>query len=500
MTNPTQTSLSKIKEAQTRPQIDGTMQKAYAQSGSATSGLTYYDLQEGALVLQPQITPLRNRIPRLGSGRGSQANWRAITGINTTGIGVGVSEGNRGGVIATSTQDFMAAFRGLGLEDYVTFEADYAAQGFDDVKSLAVQGLLRALMIGEEKVILGGNSSMPLGTTAAPVLADQPTGGALAAGTQISVRVAGLTMDGYQTASVQGGVRAQVARTNADGSSDSYGGGTAKLSAAAQIGTAGDGNASHKVTASVAPLPGAVAYAWFWGAPGAEVLGAITTINSVTIAAAATGNQTAASLGQSDNSANNLVFDGLLTQIVKPGSNGYVMTMPTGSAGQGTPLTADGVGGIVEIDAALQHFWDVYRLSPTNIWVSSQEQLNITRKVLQGGIGSGQRFIVNVEQGKVMGGDLVTSYVNKFCMDGGQTVAVRPHPNLPAGTILFDTDFLPYPLSGVANILQMRCRRDYYQIEWPAKTRRYEYGVYFDGVLQNYFPPAFGMITNIGNG
>jgi hypothetical protein len=43
-------------------------------------------------------------------------------------------------------------------------------------------------------------------------------------------------------------------------------------------------------------------------------------------------------------------------------------------------------------------------------------------------------------------------------------------------------------------------RRDYYQIEWPVKARRYEYGVYFDGVLQNYFPPAFGILTNIGNG
>jgi len=52
----------------------------------------------------------------------------------------------------------------------------------------------------------------------------------------------------------------------------------------------------------------------------------------------------------------------------------------------------------------------------------------------------------------------------------------------------------------VANVLQMRTRRDYYQIAWPIKARRYEYGVYFDGVLQNYFPPAFGMITNIGNG
>ena len=89
-------------------------------------------------------------------------------------------------------------------------------------------------------------------------------------------------------------------------------------------------------------------------AAGSEVLGAITTINSVLITAAAAGTQTAASLPAADNSQNNLVFDGLLTQIQLPGSNAYIATMPTGTPGTGTPLTADGAGGVVEIDAALK--------------------------------------------------------------------------------------------------------------------------------------------------
>jgi len=501
MTNPSPNeTLAKIKAAHKLPIIDEAMAKAYGESATATAGLTYYDLQAGALSLSPLITPLRSSIARVGAGRGIQANWKAITGININSIAIGVSEGNRGGVVTTETQDYMAAFRGLGLEDYVTFEADYAADGFDNVKALAAQGLLRALMIGEEKVILGGNTSNPLGSTPQPTLADVSTGGALAANTQVSVRVAALTLDGFLGSSVAAGIRGQINRTNADSSSDTYGGGTAKVSTAALINTANDGSTTHKVTASVAPVVGAVGYAWFWGASGSEVLGAITTINSVVIITAATGSQAAASLGLSDNSTNSLVFDGLLTQVAKPGSNSYVYAMPTGAAGEGTPLTADGVGGIVEIDAALQHFWDVYRLSPTTIWVSSQEQGNITRKVLAGSQTGSQRFILNVEQGNIKGGDLVTTYLNKFSMDGAQSIAVRPHPNLPAGTILFHTDVLPYPLSGVANVLQMRTRRDYYQIEWPVKTRRYEYGVYFDGVLQNYFPPAFGIITNIANG
>jgi hypothetical protein len=71
---------------------------------------------------------------------------------------------------------------------------------------------------------------------------------------------------------------------------------------------------------------------------------------------------------------------------------------------------------------------------------------------------------------------------------------------MPPGTVLFFTQKLPYPLSNVPNVVQIRTRREYYQVEWPLRARRYEYGVYADEVLQNYAPFAMGAITNIGNG
>jgi hypothetical protein len=71
---------------------------------------------------------------------------------------------------------------------------------------------------------------------------------------------------------------------------------------------------------------------------------------------------------------------------------------------------------------------------------------------------------------------------------------------MPPGTILFTTNRLPYPLSNVTNVMQIRTRRDYYQIEWPIRTRKYEYGVYADEVLQHFFPPSSGIITNIADG
>ena len=487
-------TLALIKAAQQTPNDE--LAKAWTQAGTATSGITAYDLEAGAKLLYPVITPLRNRIPRTSGAGGIQANWRGITGINTTNMSVGVGGGNRSGVMSSTTKDYIAAYRTIGLEDFATFEAELAAQGFDDLKARAVEGLLRSLMIGEEKVILGGNSTVGLGTTGTPTVATATTGGTLAAQAWSIICVA-LAFDGYQSGTVVGGIVGAVARTNADGSTDNYGGGSAQKSAAASQTTTG---ATSTISATVAAKSNAVAYAWYWGLSGAELLGAITTINSVVIAAAATGTQNASALTAADNSVNTLVFNGILSQVNEAGSNSYVATMATGTAGTGTPLTSDAAGGIVEIDAALKSFWDNFRLSPTDIYVSSQEMTNITKKILAANSTAAQRFVFNSDQGMLAGGTMVRSYLNKYAMDGAIEIPVRLHPNMPSGTIMFYCDRLPYPLSNVSNVLQIRARRDYYQIEWPLRSRKYEYGIYADEVLQNYFTPAFGVITNIANG
>ncbi len=500
--NTTRETLALIKQSQTQPNAE--LAKTWTQSGNAIQGITAYDLEAPAKKLYPVITPLRNRIPRVPGKGGIQANWRSITGINTgtgTGIGgwsiAGVSGGNRGAVISTTVTNNIAAYAGLGLEDYATFEADYAAEGFDDVKALAVEGLLRSLMIQEEKVILGGNSSTAIGQVTGLSATTSTTGGTILAGT-LSMYVVGLTLEAYLNGNITNGIPTTWTRTNADGSTETvYGGNGAKSAQATQVTT----GSTSTVTLSWNVLAtNAVAYAVYWGAAGAEVLGAIVTINSYTMTTpTGAGTQNASAIA-SDNSQNTNIYDGLLAQIAKAGSNSYVYSMGTGTAGTGTPLTSDSAGGIVEIDAALKSFWDNYRLSPTDIYVNSQELMNISKKVLGAASTSAQRFAFNVDQGVIAGGTLVRSYLNKFGMNGAQEIPIRLHPNMPPGTILFYCDQLPYPLSNVANVVQMRMRRDYYQIEWPLRSRKYEYGIYCDGVCQCYFPPAFGVIKNIANG
>ncbi|USN16570.1 hypothetical protein POLEWNIK_00440 [Brevundimonas phage vB_BpoS-Polewnik] len=471
---------------------EGLAKSTFAQSGSATSGLTYYDLEAGAKFLYPVLTPLRNEIPRVSGKGGIQANWRAITGINTSGVRIGVSGGNRGAVVAISTADYTAAYKGIGIEDNVDFEAQYAGQGFEDIRAIAAKVGLEALMLGEELLLLGGNGSLALGTTPTASLSGSATGGTLPDST-VHVSVVALTLEGFVNSSIVSGIPTAITRTNADGSTDTFGGGSAQKSASASVVLSGGGTA-QSITATCAPVRGAVGYAWFWGASAAgATLGAVTGGAKVVITTpTGAGTQTYSSLPSTDNSVNNLVFDGLLTQAMKPGSNAYWKDLG------GAPLSTDGAGGIVQFDAALKDRWDNYRLSFDTIWVSSAEALSISQLILQGNANGAYRIVFNPEQGMIAGGIMVATYLNRFSMAGAQTLKVRIHPNMPSGTVLFTTSRLPYPLSNVNNVMQVRTRQDYYQIEWPLVTRKYEYGVYADEVLQHYFPPALGVLTGIG--
>lgn len=501
-----QQSLDLIKSAQSKPDL--ALAKSFTQSASATSGLTYYDLEVGAKMLYPVLTPLRNMIPRVSGRGGIQANWRAVTAINVGALSAGVSQGNRGGVVAHTTQDYIAAYRGIGLEDYVTFEADYAAENFDDVKAIATRTLLESVMIQEELIMLGGNSTqIALGANpAAPTLAAQASpAGTFGAGTY-SVIYYWLTFEGYNNAlaNLNGSglpqVQGLITRTNADGTTDTYGGGSSGKSTNATVTL----TANQSIQATFPAVPqGAMALVVFVGTAGSEALygvypnpaltGGVPVINILGAAPAGAQLSTAVASNTQDNSKNTLIFDGLLSIAMGSGSNSYYKYL-------GTTLTGDGAGGIKEIDAMLKDRWDNYRLSFDMLLVNSQEQTNISTKVLAGTANASQRFVFTVDQSKIAGGTMVTSYRNKYSMNGAVDIPINLHPNMMPGVILGLTTRLPYPLSNVINVIQVRTRREYYQIEWPIHSRKYEYGVYADEVLQHYFPPSMGVLAGIQNG
>jgi hypothetical protein len=494
--NPTQDTLDLVKSALLTPDDEIT------KTISTSTGLVAYDLQAPAKNLYPFVTPIRNALPRIGGGTGTATNWRQVTALIGSGFDAmgWVPEGQRSGQMSYTTASKSAAFVTIGEEDAATFEAISAGRYFEDIQARMTFRLLQKLMLKEEIAILGGNASLQLGAPADPSLSASGSGATLPAATY-SVIVVGLTLEGYQNSSLTSGVATTKTITGADGGTFTLSGGSSdKSSNATQAVTLG-----QTLFAGVAALQGAIAYAWFVGAAGAEKLEAITTINSASFTKPLAGTGQAATAITADNSANpSYAYDGLLTSALKPGSNAYVNIMAAGTAGTGTPLTASGRGSVNEIDAMFQQMWDLYQLSPTVLYVNVQELKNITDKVLSNASGPLLRYEVTGDGNAydLAAAGAVSFYFNPFTLNGGLRIPVRIHPRVPPGTIIGWAENLPvqYQSNEVPNVAEIKTRQDYYQIDWPVVTRQRQVGVYAEEVLAVYAPFAMGVITNIGNG
>ncbi|MGH7044940.1 MAG: hypothetical protein ACREE2_00950 [Stellaceae bacterium] len=478
---------------------------ALAKSISTATGLVAYDLQAPAKNLYPFVTPIRNVMPRVGGGTGTATNWRQVNAIIGSGFDAmgWVPEGQRSGQMSYSTSNKSATFVTIGEEDAATFEAISAGREFEDIQARMTFRLLQKMMLKEEMAILAGNASLVLGTPATPTLSASGATATLPSATYY-VKVAALTLEGYQNSSVSAGVATKKTITGVDNNTFTLSGGSSNIS----------GEASQAVTlgqtlfCSVAPIQGAVAYAWYVGSTsGAETLQAITTINSMAIAAPLTTGTQSQSAITTDNSANpSYAYDGILTTALKDGSNAYVNIMATGTAGVGTPLTASGRGSVVEIDTMFQTMWNNFELSPTVLYVNSQELKNITTKVLSNSSGPLLRYDTPADgsegEYQLTASGTVQFYYNPFAIYGGLRIPIRIHPRVPPGTIIGWAENLPiqYQSNEVPNVAEVKTRQDYYQIDWPIVTRQRQVGVYAEEVLAVYAPFAMGVITNIANG
>ncbi len=460
---------------------------------TTASGLVAFDLQAPAKNLYPVIRLLGSSIYRRPGKGGTATNWRQVNKIIGSGFdNIGwVPEGQRAGVMSLNASTKAASYATIGEEGALTFEAYMAAEGFEDERARTSIRTLQKAMLKEEIAILCGNASQTLGTPAAPTLSAAGTGGTLPAATYSVIMVA-LTLEGYLNSSVASGVATSQTVTGQDLMTFTLNGGSSNKSGNTTLAV----TLGQNLTATGTPLAASVAYAWYAGAAGSEVLQAITTVPTVTFSAPlATGTQAATAI-TGDHSANpNTGFDGLLTNALNPANGAYVLDL------QGAALTASSRGTVNQIDAMLEYMWNNFRLSPTIIYVNAQEQLSITNAALNQTAGNLLRQNTQIgANGKVTAGVVVGHYYNPFALGGGVMIPIELHPNLPPGTLICWADNLPmqYQSNEVPNVAEMHVQQDWQDINWPLVTRSYQNGVYAREVLAVYAPFAMGVIKGIG--
>jgi hypothetical protein len=473
----TQETIDLAKDAFNKgPQIQpGEVRKAGLNLAENLVGI---NLEAPSKKLFPVYSPLRNRIARKQESIGSTAvQWREISAINANKLWAGVAENTRNSFNTTTTASRTASYVTLGHDDSVGFEALWSSKMFEDVRAVAALNLLYSVMISEEKMILGGNA-VAVAPPAAPAgVASNTADGALAAG-DYKAKISSLVLRGHDR-----GAKGIVGGADSDGESL-----PSAESAAVTIAGAND-----TITWTWAAVKGAVAYNVYVDKDGGgfKYQTTVTSCKFIQKSFDAAGN----SPNANDLTAGANDFEGVIAQIEKAAGGDFTDL-------KGAALASDGAGGIVEFDDVLRRLWDNHRLGPTAILVNAQESQSITKLI---GSSSNLAFRIYLRDGQrdIVGGIYVSAYLNKFSSSFAegvpQEIPIKIHPFLPASSILFLTESLPYPNNQVPNAWEMSVLQEYTQYEWALVQRRYEFGIYLREVLKAYFPKSNAALVCVGS-
>ena len=438
-----------------------------------------YNLKPVAIILVPVITPFRNMTTRT-DGKGSKAEYKAVTGINTGHAKGLVAEGAAATVITTSTADFTSTYKSFGLGDKVTFESQWAGRGYYDAKAQAVVNLLRATMIAEENADLfyqndtaSATEMSPglVGASPQPTLAAAGTDGSIAAATyyikQTVVTGFGESLPSTATAIAVGATQHITITPAFPASQPALGfkfywsassGGTYSEITDADIsgGAASDG-----------VLPGDV-LVWYTNGTAINVL-SLTAANAAPPAA--------------DGSGDSRAYNGLVPMMFKNGNSNLKK-----------------VNGALTV-AAMQSFfktgWTSYRADYDMVMCHATESIKVTSLTL----GNGTPYYVVVDQTQAATANFrVARFTNPVT---GSEVPIKVHPTIPQGFMLALSTKMPpwYVPTDIPNIWDKNLPQDYVEIDYPptAAAPYWQAEVRLFGAMRLYVPQLIGGMYCINN-
>ena len=452
------------------------------------TGLVPFDLEAPAKYLAPRPTPLRNKLPR-EKGQGTSRRFKRITGISgsgTGGVGVfhpGISETtqnnfapsgasnalylNRGAKISYAGDDKVVPYFEFGVSDSVSFAAQYAGQGFQDVRALSAQSLLYSSMLLEERMLLvgrGSNTSYFSGALSAPTITitlRAPVAGETAitgASTNIYVKATSDAGDfGQSTLSAIASVAAS-AGTVAD----------VKITSAV---TGALGYRVYSATASAAPADSALFYDGRTGSRTFTVQGAFpSTIPASGVTA--------------DTSSYDNGYDGIMP-IVTGANSGYTNNINS---------TFNAVSPGSEFQTAFASLYDSVKADPDEILFNGTDRKNLSELLKNSSSNNYRLTLTQDEIGNAVMGSVITAIQNEVT---GKVVPMTVHPWMPQGNTAILSYSLPIPDSQVSNVWSVVNVQDYMGINWPVIDFQYQMSSYWQGTFVCYAPAWNGSITGI---
>lgn len=469
------------------------------------TGFLGYDLQAPAAMLVPFLTPLLNMTPRQQGVGIDVHHWKAITdlfgGNGPQSVTGAVSDGGTPGYVARSVIALANTFQTIGLQDSLTFQAEWRGRSFEgDLRALLSAQLLYALKLVEENWII--NMAAKLWTPPPMLVSTAITGGSLVATNPYWFIITAVNAQGETL-----GTTMQGPFTIASGTSGSI---TLTIFT---VPNATKYNI-YAATSASAPATSAMyrqsAASNFGGAsalnqPALPSIGSFTaTMTSLT--ASGTAYSTVAAAGNTavvapDGSGNPLTFDGTQSLIYNNAGSAASIVSGTGAL-KSLVLQPAATTGYLALSDIMQLFLNMFvasRANPEYLFVSPQDSITITNLVTAAG---NTRVVVSAdnpgEQNKLTAGYRVTKILNEVT---GRLVDVVVLPYLAQGTIIAGSMTFPYPVAGYNNPpFRVIYNRDYYGVDYPPTTSNptsWGFGDFVDETLVMEYIGGWGIINGI---
>lgn len=440
----------------------------------------------------------RNKLPR-PPGQGTSRIERVFTGIsgsqtgNQTVVDISIPElVQTGGTFGTWPLNLPGSggqtevqlnipYKFFGLTEQLSWLAQFAGQGFEDISALANLILLQEMMMGEEyQMIAATSSNLP---TPSQVTTTLRTAGSneTAIGGSPGHFVVGVTAVNYWGETVNSAVSADI---------------TSSL-------------VGNVVDVTIVPVAGAMSYNIYVSENSATPTNAqlwkvatgvgglrYTIQGPLTLASPATHPPT---VDTGTGSANRM--EGIVPVLTgRSSSSGvYPAQWQGGYINQsvGTHLSYSA------IYTALLNLWEnpasinpgAFKADPAEIVGDGGDIMRLSNDIISQGSATNYRLFL--DQGDVNGvtvGAAVSEFQNPITRS---TLKLVVHPWLSQGTALFMTYQLPQTWSNVANAWDMTMVQDYVSIAWPVIDATYRYSIFMYGALVSHAPFYSGILQGL---
>jgi hypothetical protein len=357
----------------------------------------------------------------------------------------------------------------FGVSDSVSFAAQYAGQGFQDIRALSAQSLLYSSMLLEERMLLmgrGANGTYFSGALASPTVtlanAAPATGESAITGFTSTIWVK-VTADAGDFGQSGPSTMASVAAAS----------GSVTVATISSAITGALGYRVYVGTGASAPADAAMYYAGRTGSLSFRITGALPT-SGVAVSVAAAGDTSAFTNG----------YDGIMP-IVTGSNSGYVKNING---------TFNGVSPGAEFQTAFASLYQSVKADPDELLFNGTDRKNLS-ELLKNSSSTNYRLTLQQDEiGNAVIGSVITAIQNEVT---GKVVPMTVHPWMPQGNVAILSYTLPIPDSQVSNVWSVVNVQDYMGINWPVIDFQYQISSYWQGTFVCYAPAWNGAITGI---